>query len=487
MTPAIFTFQEACEVGGQNRFPGLTDDELKSIAQDLGVPNVANLQRSQICNALAPLAHDLIHNRPRCENHKTTNLSGDTLNDIPPYLIYTFPMTRENDDDPPVRVVNGTFCSDIRDLVHQIEANRHRPVVKHPLYTHIILTPDMKKDIMTRWSVLTDYGKNPPEARPPPVINAASMLGLKITDFLQQLFYPPYTTSQFKDLDESKLLSFLDHATHYHIMRITVEDIERLKPITVDSFITFLNRKAIAARANYPTFMMILSNIIADNREFLNHHDGTPFRTPPDVAARVMAQNQALNQMNQWNQQLFEREQQLEQRITDFLQQLGGTVQFSARQFRFLGENKLESIVIEATHYHYMNISQADYNAILHHGPFTVDIFIDFMNQKANEAPDRAVFFTALLNIINGTSPPPLVNQSIAPQAPPVPIHWRDPLSSLWLRQFGPDVSKKDKINKALAILAGSASVVGATTAGAIYGHKKLKQKRAKKGKKNMK
>lgn len=283
--PPVFTFQETC--ASQNpendTFPNLGRPQLTSIAKILGVPNPDRLSKLQICRALAPLAHDLTHNRPRCENYQTTNLGGNLWEQIPPYLIYTIRMTRENDDTPPRQVVDGTFCSDLRDLVSQIEHNRHRAVIKHPIYTHIILTREMQKDIMARWEVLTDFGRNPPEERSLPPIDEALLLSQRITDFLQRLILPPYTVEEFRALDENTLKSFLDETTHYHIMNISQADISALvrAGLNVDTFIRFLNQKASLTGPDINTFRVILSKIIANDRNFLDNQRPIRPPTPP--------------------------------------------------------------------------------------------------------------------------------------------------------------------------------------------------------------
>lgn len=269
----VFKYNEICS-SLQNEY-GLSD--LHDMAKTMGLQRPEKLTKKQICQSLTPLATDLLNERPQCTNFKGTNLFGEDLKDVPPYLIYTFKIDKLDDDNgKPVQ--NATVCADLRDLIRYLDTTQllqdshddellrkgqygtNRP----ELFSHqsIKLPHSVRQDIRRRWDLLTDFGKNPVEGDEE-IVPMVPTVKQRVTDLYDQMRgYPAISIEDFSKSDASTLIGYLESASHYHIMGIAVEDVDEFKrEPTVSKFIDFILRKADRSESRN-TFMVALTGII---------------------------------------------------------------------------------------------------------------------------------------------------------------------------------------------------------------------------------
>ena len=257
--PPIFRYEEICSE--LNTIYSL--DDLKDMAKTMGVPAPDTMTKQQICNTLTPLTTDLINKRVKCTNFKGENLSGEPLKNIPPYLIYTFTIDVLDDDNkPPNSVRNATVCVDLRDLIQYIDTNASKLNLSLWHYPKIPITSLTRRDIHKRWDLLTNYAKNGGVEENLPIVPLVIPLKQLVTDLFIQLHHPRISIDEFLESTPSKLISYLQSASHYHALDISEEEVDQFRQnADVRHFVQFILRKAANIELRN-TLMMALCAII---------------------------------------------------------------------------------------------------------------------------------------------------------------------------------------------------------------------------------
>lgn len=257
----------------------------------MGILNPEKMTRNELCQALTPVATDMINNKPRCANFDGVNLFGDSWQQIPPYLLYTF-VVDKLDDDAGKPIKNAIVCADIRDLIRYLDTttlpqdtddddlirsgsygNQQRP----ELYSHPIikLPHSIRQDIRKRWDILTDYGKNPVNDQDREIGHYVPSARQRVTDLYGLMNgYPVVSINDFVNSDASTLIGYLQTASLYEIMKITESDVEAFKiEPTIHKFLDVINIKS-SQSDSINTFMVALIGIInGDDMGILQNPD----------------------------------------------------------------------------------------------------------------------------------------------------------------------------------------------------------------------
>lgn len=285
----IFRYKDICySLDNESR-----RDELNEYASTMGIKQPEKMTKKQLCVSLNSLATEMTQKRPYCTNIAANdddeanfngrNMMGDEFKDIPPHLIYTFPISRL-DDKNGNSIEGATVCADLRDLIQYLDTTEkeqdpdddrllflgeyghgQRP----ELFTHpeIKLPHSVRQDIRKRWALLTEYGRNPinliDDPNIDPIVPFIPSVLQRATDLFSQMGgYPAVRIAEFAQSNPETLMSYLVTASQYDIMNITDSDIEnfRTNP-TVNQFIQLILRKADQSQSRN-TFMFVLIGII---------------------------------------------------------------------------------------------------------------------------------------------------------------------------------------------------------------------------------
>lgn len=277
-----FVFEMMCD-DINNKY---SNEQLREMAARIGIPNVQDKTKRQLCKAMSIWASDMKHNseyqRSEC-SVADSNIMGDELSDVPPYFIYKIAtnLTFERDGE---YVQNANVCSDIRDLIEWIGEynlpNEQDPANKaledlvgkdrHPQYSGIILSLALKRDIRARWaylkSILTpetlNYDNSDTNGIDASYERPSWIQPLE--DMLQAMPYVRYNASQMGLLPDWKLISIVREASGYEITQINDLDVVNFEARpTISHFVSLMSRKLEAcAEPNKLTFIVALNQAI---------------------------------------------------------------------------------------------------------------------------------------------------------------------------------------------------------------------------------